>query len=360
MGVRHLPSVAPASVTPPPAPARSRSRRAGWAAVKWGFALLVVVFLVRVAADNVDALRDTSLELRPLWLLASAPLVAGGSLLLPLAWRHLVAAYGPRLRKRDAMRIWFVSQASRFIPSGMATVASRVVLAHREGVPRSLAGASVLVEGGIILLLGGLVAGVFLPSSLAPAPIRLLLVAGCAGALLALPWVLAIGGRLVSRLPALAPDDLDLRQLYEAVAIYATNTVAKSLGFLFLAASILPLSATDAPLVIGAINGAVVIGMLGITPGGLGVREGVLAALLAHRFSLGDAAAFAVAMRAWDFAFELIWLSAAAVAGRRRDREREDALAAGAGAGAGPPHPDAALSGPRTSPSGLERPESAG
>jgi uncharacterized membrane protein YbhN (UPF0104 family) len=51
--------------------------------------------------------------------------------------------------------------------------------------------------------------------------------------------------------------------------------------------------------------------MVGITPAGLGVREGVIAGLLAARFGAGNAAAFAVAFRAWDFAFELVWIAIA-------------------------------------------------
>ena len=50
--------------------------------------------------------------------------------------------------------------------------------------------------------------------------------------------------------------------------------------------------------------------MVRITPAGIGVREGVIAAILADRFALTDAAALAVVVRAWDFTFELGFLDA--------------------------------------------------
>jgi uncharacterized membrane protein YbhN (UPF0104 family) len=45
-----------------------------------------------------------------------------------------------------------------------------------------------------------------------------------------------------------------------------------------------------------------------VTPAGLGVREGAMIGLLSHRFTTTDAAALAVAWRAWEFGFELAWL----------------------------------------------------
>tara|TARA_B100000674_G_scaffold216319_1_gene177405 strand:- start:120 stop:347 length:228 start_codon:yes stop_codon:yes gene_type:complete len=58
--------------------------------------------------------------------------------------------------------------------------------------------------------------------------------------------------------------------------------------------------------------------MIGVTPAGLGVREGVMAAILASHFGLVDAAAFALLSRAWEFSFEMLFLAAATWWGRQR------------------------------------------
>ena len=60
-----------------------------------------------------------------------------------------------------------------------------------------------------------------------------------------------------------------------------------------------------------------VAGMVGVTPSGLGVREGVMAALLHTRFGLGNAAALAVALRGYEFVIELVWLAVASALARR-------------------------------------------
>ena len=73
---------------------------------------------------------------------------------------------------------------------------------------------------------------------------------------------------------------------------------------------------SDVTLIIGAAYAGVAAGMVGITPAGLGVREGVMTAILAHRFGLSDAAAFALVSRAWEFAFEMVFLMVASWWGR--------------------------------------------
>jgi len=63
--------------------------------------------------------------------------------------------------------------------------------------------------------------------------------------------------------------------------------------------------------------------MIGVTPAGLGVREGVMAAILANRFGLGDAAAFALFTRAWEFGFEMVFLAVASWWGRKPQSRTE-------------------------------------
>ena len=299
------------------------TRRRLFLAARVGFALVIVAVLVLAAASNADDLREVDFEPTPGWLLAGAPFTFLGGILLPLAWRHTLGAYGVDVPSATAVRVWSISQASRFVPGNVALVASRVLLSAREGVPRSLAGASLAIEGGLIVVWGGFYAS-WLPSTWLPGPLRVLLAAGALGVLVALPALLRLGGRLLPRFPALAPSAIRVRHLYEAVGLYGANNLVRSVGFVFVTASLHTIDVPrDVILVIGAANLAAVAGMIGITPAGLGVREGVVAVLLAHRFGAGTATALAVAWRAWDFLFELVWLGIAVVWERRTKRRSE-------------------------------------
>jgi uncharacterized membrane protein YbhN (UPF0104 family) len=142
---------------------------------------------------------------------------------------------------------------------------------------------------------------------------------GAVAALVALPWLLRLVGRFLPRFPAIAPDALRVRHLYEAIGVYGVNDLVRCFGFVFVTAALHTIDASDVFRVTAAVNLGVIVGMVGITPAGLGVREGVVAALLAPRFGLGTAAAMSVAYRAWDFSFELVWIGVA-VAWERRTR----------------------------------------
>jgi uncharacterized membrane protein YbhN (UPF0104 family) len=286
------------------------------------FGVAIIGVLVLAGIRSAHDLRKVHFELSPTWLLLAAPFTFLGGILLPLAWRHTLGAYGVELPAAKAVRVWCLSQASRFIPGNVALVASRVLLSSKEGVPRSLAGTSLALEGGMIVVWGGFFAS-WLPSRTIPGPLRVLMAAGALVVLLGLPLILRVAGRLVPRLPALSPDALRVRHLYEAVGLYGLNNLVRACGFVFVAAALHTIDPRDVWLIIAAVNLGALLGMVGITPAGLGVREGVIAALLGHRFGAGNAAAFAVAFRAWDFAFELVWLGLA-LGWERRFRQRAD------------------------------------
>lgn len=299
----------------PATSSRDRLLKVGRAA----FAVLLIAVLAAAAAKNAEQLRDVKFQLQPGWALAAVPFTFLGGLALPLAWRHVLFAYGHSLDRATAVRVWCVSQASRFVPTGVALAASRVLLTSREGIPRSVAGASLAIELGLMLLWGAFYTA-WLPSYWLPGPLRALLAAGAIGALIALPWLLRLVGRFLPRFPAIAPTALRVRHLYEATVIYGANDLVRCFGFVFITAALHTIDPSDVFRVTAAINLGVIVGMVGITPAGLGVREGVVAALLAPRFGLGTAAAMSVAYRAWDFAFELVWISIAVAWERRTKR----------------------------------------
>ena len=70
-------------------------------------------------------------------------------------------------------------------------------------------------------------------------------------------------------------------------------------------------SRVDINLLVGASYAGILAGMIGITPAGIGVREGVITTILATQMGIGDATAFAVLSRAWEFGAEMLFLGAA-------------------------------------------------
>jgi hypothetical protein len=287
-------------------------RKQFWTIAQVLFVVLAIAFVARVAANNRNELRHVDLHLHPIWLFAAAPFTFMGGLLLPLGWRQVIAAYSATMRRLTAIRVWCLSQATRYVPTGVAALASRVVLANREGVPRGVAAVSLGLEGGLLVLWAGVMTAFLLPSSILAWWLRVLLGTGAVLSLLFLPLLLAIAGKLIpKRFEALSPAAHHPRQVYEAVILYGINVIVRTIGSIFVVSALLPVHGSDVALIGGASNAAALIGLVGFTPAGLGVREGAFAAIARHRYGLGDATAVAVALRAWEFLFELVWLSVA-------------------------------------------------
>jgi len=287
----------------------------------WGLRLALVagvaVVVVRVGADNVSSLRHIHLRVRPVWFALAAPASVAGGLLLPVGWRSLLAAYGSALPLGRALRVWWLAQISRYVPTGAAALATRVVLAGREGVPRFLAGWSLPVEVGVIVAWGSVLTGALLPSSVLAAWARALVAAGGVLILVALPAGLRIAAALVPRLPAPLRGPEGTVPTYRAAAWYGLNSVVRSGAFVALAAALLPVHLGDVGPLVGAFNAAAVAGLVSIAPGGLGVREGVLALTLSSRYGFGNAAALSVALRLWDLLVDLAWVGIGLLASRR-------------------------------------------
>ena len=121
--------------------------------------MAVLGALVAVALDNADALRDVDLDITWAWLIAAVPIGLAAGVVLPLGWRRLVAAYGVAISRGAAVRVWCLSQTGRYLPTGVAGFAARVVMASKEGVPRTLTSATLAIELGLLAAWSGLYRG---------------------------------------------------------------------------------------------------------------------------------------------------------------------------------------------------------
>src|SRR6056297_2680013 len=169
--VAPIPEPSPGA-EPLPVVAGPRWRR--WLArvVRWAVGIATVVVLVQIGREQADELGSVSFDVSPAWLVPAAVLTVAADLALPFGWRHLVSAYGWPLGRGRAVRAWALSQATRYLPTGLVAVASRVSLAAAEGVPRSVAGASVAIETAVLLGWSVVIGAVAIPSSVVPLPLR--------------------------------------------------------------------------------------------------------------------------------------------------------------------------------------------
>lgn len=320
--------------------------------MRWSVVLGTIALVVGIAVSRWGTLADTRLTLSLPWVLPATLVAAAANIVLALGWRQLLVAYGSTLGAARSIRTWALSQATRYLPSGLVPVVARASLAAPDAVPRSVGAVSVVVETAALLGWVALACALWAPGDWIHPVFRVLLGLAALTGLATLPFTLAgvrlrchsekRGAGLTSKLlglfsagarlhTALADRLLQANRsgVYKAVGVFGGAVAARLAAAALLAAAVLPVGAVastasratgiaaDVWLVVGAVAVATLVGMIGITPAGLGVRETLLATLLTARFGFGDALAYSVVLRAWEIALELVFLAVAAYFGRR-------------------------------------------
>lgn len=277
------------------------------------FALATVVAVVLVVRDDVGQLTDVDLSVRPGWLAAAVVVGAIGTGQLPAAFRRLLEAHDqPRIGIWSARWLWWRSQVARFLPTGVAGMAARVVLAGDVGLSRRAASAAMGQElaqviGWSVLTGGAAVAA----TGAAPRLLGLAAALAAAAGLAALPVVL----RAVDRRTGLTTS-VD-------VAWRATLRYGVVVAFKAARAALVAIAMTDIPVehvwvVIAADAIGQVAGTLSIAPSGLGTREAAFIALAGPAVGVGPAVSLAVVLRVLDLVVELGWVAVVSI-GRRPD-----------------------------------------
>jgi uncharacterized membrane protein YbhN (UPF0104 family) len=210
-------------------------------------------------------------------------------------WQYMLARFGYRITFRRSMRIWFLSQAGRYVPGKVWFALGRIYLSERAGVPAAAASVALAVE--LLLVLGSSLLIFAVGAAAGPGglnhPYSL--------ALLLLPLVfVGIHPRLIKFVLRklgrdLAGFSLTYSNALTLLLCYAGCWCVYGLGFYFIATSV-DLGSGD-PLaahaglfqLIRQVSGINAIswsaGLLSIvTPAGLGVREGVSSVLLGSIF----------------------------------------------------------------------------
>ncbi|MBI3665157.1 MAG: flippase-like domain-containing protein [Acidobacteria bacterium] len=235
----------------------------------------------------------------------------------PFVWRVIVAHFGHPVPYRECIRIFVLSELSRYVPGTVWQYFSRIFLAAQWGVPAAAALTGALME----LLLMGLAAvplvlwhiGEVFP--MVGWAQRVLLFAFPAAAVALLqPAVLNRLGRFL--LPRLKLEYEPIRLSFGAIGgLWAVSLLLWALfgsGFVLFVRSLAPIGFSHGPELASNYAVSWLIGVVTFfAPGGIGVREGILGLLLAKVLPRGTAFLVAVLSRLWLIGLELLWAAVA-------------------------------------------------
>lgn len=290
-----------------------------WRDLATGALLIAALwFAARVMADNWSSVREAGVSLAPRWsgIALSALIVLACYAVLIETWRRMVRTWGSQLAAGDAAHIWFVSNLGRYVPGKVWQIGAMGMLAQRAGVaPDAAVGSSLVLA--IVNILAGLLVIVGRGSGALDVmgiPRVTAVIGGAAalGTTLALPWLLPVIVRVFNRVTgrALREPRVPLAAILAAFVGCALAWVGYGIAFANFAGALLPPptgATVNAHIV--AFTLSYLAGYLAVfAPGGIGVRELSLAALLTTwlGYSAGDAGIIVLTSRVWLTVLEVL------------------------------------------------------
>jgi glycosyltransferase 2 family protein len=277
------------------------------------FAAAIVWFAVRALRGQWASAADRFATIRPDWgwIGLATLIVLLTYFLLIETWRRVLEASGERLPRREAARIWFVSNLGKYVPGKVWSVAAMTVMAKDSKVsPMLAAGSSVLTQLvtvaagiGVVLVTGARTIDQPMIAIVAGA----VLVAG----LIAVPSALPALGRFIS---SVTGRDFVLPRIPAGVvwisaASAAIAWIAYGIAFQFFVRGILGSAAGATSSYIAVYAASYIIGFLALfAPGGAVVRESAMVTGMVRLGLTGqaDALAVAIASRLWLTVTELL------------------------------------------------------
>lgn len=213
------------------------------------------------------------------WLAAATALGVAAVVGSSFIWLVVLRSLGLRVRWRS-VGIYLQSQLAKYAPGGVWQYASRGTMARAHGLPMRIVAKSLPIE---------LAATMYAGSAFAFLLFGWWGTIAVVAAIAAAPGLAAYFGRGRIALGAAA----------KAVPLYAATWLLIGVSFWMTARAFLPVSPSDLPIYTGAFAAAWIVGLIAIyAPGGIGVREAMLVAILGSRIGSAEALVIAATSRA--------------------------------------------------------------
>jgi hypothetical protein len=291
-----------------------------------GLAALIVGCLAAAIASQWSKLPDIQWRFAPGWLALSLAALVAFQFVHATLWVLILRALGTPIHATRGRAVWSLTLLARYVPTNIALAVSRMALAEREGVPKRICGASIVYELGFTF--GGAAAlgayfVVTLPD-LSDQPVRWLALAAPVLSLVALDPAIfhRFADAALTRLGrATLPLSLSRVRVLGFFGAFVASFLIAGFAVYAFAEAIHGVAGDDIPTTIGAYSVGFAASVVAfVLPGGLGAREGAMAAALSPVLPFAVALAVAVGIRLAQMAIEVLYAAITPVLARRTSR----------------------------------------
>lgn len=322
----------------------SENRKAWWrrwavAALRWAITLAIIAAAGRKVWLEKARLAAVELSPSPVGLAASGLLYLAGLATCAVFWRSAMRDMGCEPNWPSTLAAYYVGQLAKYVPGKALVLVVRATMVKGRGVEIAQAGITVIQETSLMMAVGAFVSAlIFL---LVSVPHRLLLLA-ISGALaiglglVALPPFVSRFGSLVTKLlPRISLGDrrpCRWKTVARGACMIAGGWVVMGMSLVALLAAIHklpPLAPGFGQLEFFALLTAALAfssagGFVSFTPGGLGVREWILAETLGPVIGSVNAMVAAALLRVVCIVAEAVAAGAFLIVDRQWNRNRSN------------------------------------
>ena len=282
-------------------------------------AAILLCFLIKPFVQAQTHLKDVPFEIHGGWLVSAfgAILIYWCIYLYPFAML-LKSMAQKHISFRSAFTLFHLSNITRYLPGRIWGVVRLLSLSQKFGLSKTAVGSSLTLYVGVETALGGLIAMSLLFSKQMQDTVRGTLEKMSGHTLLLFFAVMGFLAGLVFLIPKLAhharsflktflPLLKDTRLWGNVLVSHSVLWICQGLAFFLFIRSFAPVQWTDAGVLTACFAFAWIVGFLSfLTPGGLGIREGLLGLLLSNYMIPSQATLVALLCRLWMLSAEIL------------------------------------------------------
>lgn len=301
-----------------------RQARPALRLAQYALAAAAIVFVGLALGRSWEDVRAYEWTLRPGWLALSALVFFAFYILQAWAWWLLLLSFDLRVPVRWAAASWGQSILARYVPGNVFMLLGRALSSQRRGLEVRRVSAAMVYEQALAFCAALVTLGLLFPfweyrpglTALSLLGIPVLLV------LLHPRVFVPLAGRVLRLLGRGGLDaELGFGRVLALLCYYVAAWFVAGLACWSLARALTEAGADLLPTVTVAFAFAFVVGMVAfVFPGGLGVREAVLAGALGGALGGGVALAWAVLLRLLQIAVEVVFVGLVTLVERRSER----------------------------------------
>jgi len=121
---------------------------------KYILILLVIFFISKSIYTNFENITNFDYSVNYFYLTIATIFLIYANIFPVFVWRFLIQKLGGELSKKQAMRIWFLANTGRYLPGKIWSQAGIVILGEKEGIKKSISVQSLIYSQFYSILVG--------------------------------------------------------------------------------------------------------------------------------------------------------------------------------------------------------------